>query len=151
MNRITQLLALAFIALATISCDKNDMTQPQEEQLEVNANNISGKWSLVEWNGNALDDATYVYIELLRNERTYTLYQNLDSFNDVPRVVTGSYSLYTDLEAGAIIRGNYDHDNGDWAHRYIIKSLTATRMTWAAMDDPYFVQEFARVESIPVK
>ena len=79
------------------------------------------------------------------------MYQNLDSFNDVPHVVTGSYYIDTDVELGAVIRGNYDHDSGDWAHRYIVRSLTASKMVWVAKDDATFVQEFERIDSIPVE
>lgn len=142
-------LILTLIAVATVSCDKNDLSE-KVVYLEVNANNISGQWELTEWNGNALQSGTYVYLDIVRNDRTYTMYQNLDSFMDVPHVVTGSYYLETDPELGAVIRGNYDHDSGDWSHRYIIKDLTATGMTWVAKDDETFVQKFVRIESIPV-
>lgn len=141
---------LAALALVSVSCEKNATPEPEEPQLEVNANNISGKWELVEWNDAELAEGTYVYIELVRNDRTYTMYQNLDSFSDVPHVVTGSYYIDTDVELGAVIRGNYDHDSGDWAHRYIVKSLTATTMIWVAKDNENFVQKFKRVDSIPV-
>ena len=77
------------------------------------------------------------------------MYQNLDSFSNVPHVVTGSFYIETDPELGAIIRGNYDHDSGDWAHRYIVKSLTSTEMIWVAKDDETFIQKFQRVDSIP--
>ena len=141
---------LAALALVSVSCEKNATPEPEEPQLEVNANNISGTWELVEWNDAELAEGTYVYIELVRNDRTYTMYQNLDSFSDVPHVVTGSYYIDTDVELGAVIRGNYDHDSGDWAHRYIVKSLTATTMIWVAKDNENFVQKFKRVDSIPV-
>lgn len=141
---------LAALALVSVSCEKNATPEPEEPQLEVNANNISGKWELVEWNDAELAEGTYVYIELVRNDRTYTMYQNLDSFSDVPHVVTGSYYIDTDVALGAVIRGNYDHDSGDWAHRYIVKSLTATTMIWVAKDNENFVQKFKRVDSIPV-
>ena len=78
------------------------------------------------------------------------MYQNLDSFAKVPHVITVSYYIDTDVELGAVIRGNYDHDSGDWAHRYVVKSLTATTMVWVAKDDETFIQEFKRVDSIPV-
>ena len=91
-----------------------------------------------------------MYVDFVRNDRTYTIYQNLDSFANVPHVVTGSFYIETDLELGAVIRGNYDHDSGDWAHRYIVKDLTETEMTWIAKDDETYVQKFVRVESIPV-
>lgn len=146
---LASLAALSF--LSVVSCDRNDLSQPKEEYLDVNANNISGSWELVEWNGEALVPGTYVFIDIVRNDRTYTMYQNIDSFGNVPHVVTGSYYIDTDPELGAIIRGNYDHDSGDWAHRYIVKDLTTEKMTWVAKDDPGFVQKFVRVESIPVK
>lgn len=144
------LVSMSVISMAAISCiDKTDVEV--EEYLDVNANNISGKWELAEWNGSDLTAGTYVFMEIVRNDRTFTLYQNLDSFNDVPHVVTGSYFIETDPELGAIIRGNYDHDSGDWAHRYIIRDLTRKSMIWVAKDDPEFVQKYVRVESIPVE
>lgn len=142
-------LIMILIAATAVSCDKNDLSE-KVVYLEVNANNISGQWELTEWNGEAFQSGTYVYLDIVRNDRTFTIYQNLDSFMDVPHVVTGSYYLETDPELGAVIRGNYDHDSGDWSHRYIIKDLTATGMTWVAKDDESFVQKFVRIESIPV-
>ena len=145
------MLAVALAAMTMVSCNKNDQSEPTEPQLEVNANNISGNWELVKWNESELEDGTYVYINFVRNGKTYTMYQNLDSFSDVPHVVSGSYYIDTDPELGAIIRGNYDHDSGDWAHRYIVKSLTATKMVFVAKDDKTFIQEFARISEIPVE
>lgn len=118
--------------------------------LDVNAHTISGSWQLVEWNGVSLNETTYMYVNFVRNDRTYTMYHNLDSFSDVPHVATGSFYIETDLELGAVIRGNYDYDSGDWAHRYIVKDLTETEMTWIAKDDNTYVQKFVRVESISV-
>lgn len=149
MKNIMKLIMLLAAAFAIISCEKKDMSQPIE-YLEVNANNIAGKWELAAWNGAALTSGTYVFLDIVRNGKTYTMYQNLDSFSNVPHVVTGSYNLETDPEIGAVIRGNYDHDSGDWAHRYIIKDLTANQMLWVAKDDPTFTQLFVRVDSIPV-
>ena len=150
MNKITKILALAFMAVASMACNKID--DPQDngpEPLEVNTNNISGKWELVEWNGAPMAEGTYVYMDIERG-KTYTMYQNLDSFNNIPHVITGSYNLAADPELGAIIRGSYDHDNGDWSHRYIIKDLYENEMLWVAKDDPSFTQKFHRVSTIPV-
>ena len=151
MNIVRKMMvvALAAVSLLAVSCNKNEQPELQEPQLEVNAHSISGNWELVKWNESALADGTYVYINFVRNDRTYTMYQNLDSFSNVPHVITGSYYIDTDVELGAVIRGNYDHDSGDWAHRYIVKSLTASTMVWVAKDDETFIQEFKRVDSIP--
>lgn len=151
MNKITKILVLAFMAVASMACNKIDDPQGNgPEPLEVNTNNISGKWKLVEWNGAPMAEGTYVYMDIERG-KTYTMYQNLDSFSNIPHVITGSYNLATDPELGAIIRGSYDHDNGDWAHRYIIKDLYENEMLWVAKDDPSFTQKFRRVSTIPVE
>ena len=148
MNRIKIFFTVALAVLMTSCTDK---TVETVEYLDVNANNLSGKWELVEWNGSPLASGTYVYLDIVRNNRTYTMYQNLDSFTNVPHKVTGSYYIDYDPELGAILRGNYDHDSGDWAHRYIVKDLTATEMYWIAKDDRTFIQKYVRVDSIPVE
>ena len=142
---------IALCVLVASACDKNDLSQTEPVYLEVNANNISGQWELAEWNGAAMQEGTYVYLDIVRNDRTYTMYQNLDSFTNVPHKVSGSYYIEYDPELGAILRGNYDHDSGDWAHRYIVKDLTATEMYWIAKDDRTFIQKYVRVDSIPVE
>ena len=150
MNKITKILVLAFMAVASMACNKIDDPQGNgPEPLEVNTNNISGKWELVEWNGAPMAEGTYVYMDIERG-KTYTMYQNLDSFTNIPHVITGSYNLATDPELGAVIRGSYDYDNGDWAHRYIIKDLYENEMLWVAKDNPSFTQKFRRVSTIPV-
>ena len=149
MKRILNLI-MFLSAFAAVSCELVEDGGIQEPLLEVNANNISGKWQLMQWNESSLNDDTYVYIDIVRNDRTYTMYQNIDSFKDVPHKITGSYYLEVDPAVGAVIRGNYDHDSGDWAHRYIITDLTRSHMVWTAKDDPTFIQIWNRVDSIPV-
>ena len=109
MNTFKKIMtaALAALSFLAVSCDRNDVSEPQEIYLDVNANNISGKWELVEWNGAPLASGTYVFLDIVRNDRSFKMYQNLDSFNDVPHVVSGLYNLETDPELGAIIRGSY--------------------------------------------
>ena len=149
MKRILNLI-MFLSAFVAVSCELVEDGGIQEPLLEVNANNISGQWQLKQWNENTLNDDTYVYIDIVRNDRTYTMYQNIDSFKDVPHRITGSYYIEVDPAIGAVIRGNYDHDSGDWAHRYIITDLTRSKMVWTAKDDPAFVQIWNRVDSIPV-
>ena len=146
---IKKIITILFSAVALISCAEKE-TPVVEEQLDVNAHNISGSWKLVEWNGVALNESTYMYVNFVRNDKTFTIYQNLDSFNNVPHVATGTFYIETDMELGAIIRGMYDYDSGDWSHRYIVKSLTASEMIWVAKDDETYIQKFAKVDSIPV-
>ena len=148
MNRTLKTIILSILALSLYACqDKND-TKPVEIQLEVNSNNISGKWELSDWNGQAPAGGTYVYLDIVRNDGTYSMYQNMDTAK--PRLITGSYSIEMDQELGAVIHGSYDHDSGLWSHRYIVKSLTSDRMEWVAKDDVSFTQIYKRVSSIPV-
>ena len=50
--RIIVMVAAAFLAAQSCTVE-HEVTV---EYLEVNANNISGKWELVEWNGSPLAD-----------------------------------------------------------------------------------------------
>ena len=119
--------ALMAIVMLT-ACDKDDAYQ--EPTLDVTPNNIAGSWRLESWSGGELAEGSFVYIDFDRADRTYTLYQNIDSHQ--MRTITGRYYIDTDAEFGAIIRGNYDYGNGDWSHRYIVTDLTANRMVWTA-------------------
>ena len=49
MNTFKKIMTAALVALSflAVSCDRNDTSEPQEIYLDVNANNISGKWELV--------------------------------------------------------------------------------------------------------
>lgn len=147
MNIIKKISIMLLSAVALISCAEKETPIVY---LDVNAHTISGSWKLVDWNGAALKDSTYMYVNFVRNDRTFTIYQNLDSFTNVPHVATGSFFLETDMELGAVIRGAYDYDSGDWAHRYVVCELTSTSMKWIAKDDPNYVQLFERVDTIPV-
>ena len=67
----------------------------------------------------------------------------------LPVMLRGLYSLYTDDALGAVIRGMYDYENGDWASRYVIRDLYEDRMTWIAVGDETNVSEYVRCEAVP--
>ena len=150
MNKVKSILVTLAVILSAVACEKKTPVEPPVEYLEVNVSNISGSWELVEWNGAELQSGTYVFLNIIRKDWTYQMWQNVDSFQDVPHQVTGRFNLDVEPAYGAIIRGEYDHDSGDWAHRYIIKDLTKDCMVWVAKDNADYVQKFVRVESIPV-
>ena len=141
MKRIFRLFVLAMMVTAVaVSCnDKEDYVEPT---LDVTPNNIAGCWSLDSWSGGELSEDSYVYLDFVRADKTYTLYQNIDS--QYMRAITGYYFIYTDDEKGAIIRGNYDYGNGDWSHRYVVTELTEGRMVWTALDNPADVSVYIR-------
>ena len=150
MNKVKSILVTLAVLLSAVACENKMPVEPPVEYLEVNVSNISGSWELVEWNGAELQSGTYVFLNIIRKDWTYQMWQNVDSFQDVPHQVTGRFNLDVKPAYGAIIRGEYDHDSGDWAHRYIIKDLTKDSMIWVAKDNADYVQKFVRVESIPV-
>ena len=148
MKKLLRLTALMALLVAAVSCSKHDDTP--DPSLDINVSNIAGIWKLATWNdGTSLADGTYVYMELTRRDRTFTLYENLDSF--IATRKSGVYNIEIDEDLGAVIRGQYDYGNGDWRHRYIITSLTADTMVWVAKDDAADVSVYERCEAIPAE
>ena len=90
-------LTFIVILLALCSCGKET---PQIEYLEVNRNNISGSWKLDSWNSEPMLEGSYFYINLVRNDGTYTIRQNLDGFPESGRTITGSYDLRDEVGIG---------------------------------------------------
>lgn len=148
-NDMKRIFTLMLLSLAVVmgGCEKDNTYE--DPGLDVSLYNIAGVWKLATWNGGTeLAEGSYVYVELsYRDGNTFTIYQNLDSFG--PRRITGSYSLYTDDALGAVIRGMYDYENGDWANRYVIRDLYEDRMTWIAVGDETNVSEYVRCEAVP--
>ena len=141
--KLKTIILAAISILAISSCKKEEAPA----YLEVNKNNISGYWELSTWNGEAIKEGSYFQMNLVRNDETFTIIQNLDAFPEYPREITGRYDLADDDALGTVISGIYDHDSGRWSHDYVISGLTSTSMTWTAVDDGSFVQVFTR-ESI---
>lgn len=141
-----RLFLMAAMAVAMVACTEKDgpYSEMEEPQMEVTRSNISGAWMLQSWNGASLADGSYVYIDFERSERRYTMWQNIDSAP--ARKLSGVYNIEIDEELGAVIRGNYDFGNGDWAHRYIVTSLTASTMIWVAKDDAADVSIYVRCQ-----
>ncbi len=133
-------LCLCFVA----ACNDDDEVVA-EPYMEVTAHNIAGEWMLSEWRGEELPDGSFVYLELERQDRHFTIYQNIDSF-DV-RIATGTFNIVEDERLGFIIRGIYDNTmSAEWSHRYIVTELSADRMVWTAMDDTTDVSVYIRTE-----
>ena len=141
MKVFRKMIMMLTVLAAFVSCTED---QPVVEYLDVTPNNISGEWMLTHWNGSPLNEGTYFYIEFIRKEREFVIYQNFDSIGDVPQVVTGYFNIETDVEFGAVIRGMYDFDGGFWAHDYEVNNLTDQQMEWVAVDDRSFSQKFVK-------
>ena len=118
--------------------------------VDVTPTNLAGVWMLESFdNGKSLADGDFVYIEFVRTDRSYTLYQSVGSM--YTQTMTGNYFIEIDPAYGAIIRGNYGTDEYnyfDWSHRYIV-TMTADRMRWEAKDDKQNVSVYVRVDALP--
>ncbi len=145
MKNILKIVALSLLLSAAGACD--DDKHPVDTSLPVTSNNIAGTWQLARWNDAPPTDGSYVYLELIRKDNLFVLYQNLDSFQ--ARKLTGRFTLYDDEALGTLIRGLYDHGTGEWQHRYIVRDLTAERMVWVALDDPEDISVYVRCAAIP--
>ncbi len=142
MNKWLKAFALFVMALPLMGCSE-DNELPGVFFLDVTPNNIAGSWELVSYqSGLHLAEGSYVYVDFVRKDKSYKLFQNTDSFG--PRCITGSYNIVTDPELGAVLRGSYDYENGFWNHSYIVKSLTSTEMVWVAVDDATDVSVYRR-------
>ncbi len=139
-------IAFATIVLSVLCACSEKIETPQ--YLDVTTNNISGSWRLDSSCGETLAEGCYVFIDFDRKERSFELFQNTDSFST--RYITGRYFIYTDEEAGAVIRGDYDYGSKPWTHRYIVTDLTSKRMVWTALDDPNYFDVYVRCD-IPVE
>lgn len=122
-----------FVILFTMSffgscSDGMDNVAP--ETLEVTPHNISGVWQLVLVKGTALPDGVYCYIEYIRKDRKFVMYQNFDSM--YPRRITGVYSIENDKKCGAVLTGKYDFGMGEWNDEYIVSELYTDEMMLVA-------------------
>ncbi len=137
-------IALFATIIACISCTKD--TEPQVTYKNVTPDSISGAWQLKELYGQPLADGLFMYVELTRRDKLFTIYENMNGTGEVTVVYTGRYDLYEDN----VINGIYDNMIYEyWDHSYTISELTDDRMVWTATDDPEEVQVYVKVDSVP--
>lgn len=143
MNKFLKTAVTVVIGLFMMGCQE-PVVEPIEPQLDATPANVAGSWQLSMWMGEPMPEGSYVYIDLVRSDRTYTMYQNIDSHNT--RTITGRYYIEQNDMGESVIRGLYDHSVGEWNNRYIIKSLTANEMIWQAEGNPSDVSVYERCE-----
>ena len=147
MKSLVKILTLLVMPICLIACS-NDEEKQEVQTLEVNYVTIHGNWMLQEWNGAELNQDTYMYIFFDRTDQTFTIYQNFDSMYG--RKITGTFSIEKDYYKGFVISGEYDFENGDWNHEYIITDmLESGSMIWTVDGDENDVCKYVRCDSIP--
>lgn len=146
MKTIFRLLTILLLGISSASC--SDDEEVVVVKLDVNYANLNGTWKLTEWNGAALADGTYCYIQLYRKDHTFKMYHNMDSM--YARFITGTFELEDDPYLGSIIRGEYDYGQGLWNNEYIITDLLETgSMIWTVNGNNDDVSKYERCDAIP--
>ena len=145
MKNILKMAMMLLFVCSFIACSDDENPEPQS--LEVTPNNISGIWRLEELNGEAIPEGTFCYIEYVRSDRTFTIYQKFDSM--YPRCITGVYSIEKDPYKGYILSGEYDYGMGEWNNDYIVTSLYETTMTLAADNETGEISKYERCDKVP--
>ena len=145
----TFLKTIAFILVLTgvFACTPEEDLTPQS--LEVTPNNISGIWALAEVDGEQLPDGLYCYIQFVRRDRTFTMYQKFDSM--YPRRLTGSFSITKDEYKGYILDGVYDYGMGDWNNSYIVTNLFEESMQLTVDGENGEVCKYVRCNEVPAE
>lgn len=145
MKNIFKLMLLMLLVLPFNACsdDNDDVARPT---LDVTPNNIAGIWKLHEWSGSDVN-LPVVYIEFIRKDRQFKIYQKYDSM--YPRVITGTYELNEDYYKGVVLTGKYDYGMGKWNNDYIVKALYEDTMILVVDGNDAEVQTYVRVSDLP--
>ena len=150
LNRIFIILA-ASTALMALSCSKVNPVDETEQLLEVNASNLHGSWTLKSINAASLPQGAYFHINFDRSGEKFQIWNAMNSIPSSYDYSEGTFKLYSDdPELGIYIRG-IDSVGEEWSDLYVIKQLTAKSMVWIGVNDPTFIQEFTRIDTVPVQ
>ena len=147
MKTFLKTIAFMLVLTGVFSCSPEEELTPQS--LEVTPNNISGVWKLAEVDGEQLPDGLYCYIQFVRRDRTFTMYQKFDSM--YPRRLTGSFEITKDEYKGYILDGKYDYGMGDWNNSYIVTNLFEESMQLTVDGENGEVCKYVRCNEVPAE
>ena len=146
MKNFLRTTAILFVVLCFGACSNNsDDYTPSS--LEVTPNNISGYWVLTEFNGMEIPEGVFCYVEYIRKDRKFIMYQKFDSM--YPRTITGVYSIEKDKYGKAILSGKYDYGMGEWNNEYYVTELFESSMVLKADSENADVCKYIRCNEIP--
>ena len=148
MKNFLKSTAILLVVFFFSACsNESDDFAPQS--LEVTPNNISGYWVLSEYNGMEIPEGVFCYVEYIRKDRKFVMYQKFDSM--YPRCITGVYSIEKDKYGRAILSGKYDYSMsaGEWNNKYFVTELLENRMVLTADSENADVCIYVRCNEIP--
>ena len=83
MKNWFKMLVVALGATAMVGCNEPDLFP--NKKMDVTPHNISGEWELVTYGGGVKPaEGSYVYLDIRRQNREFTEYQNIDSADTAP-------------------------------------------------------------------
>ena len=147
MKTFLKTIAFMLVLTGVFACSPDEDLTPQS--LDVTPNNISGVWKLAERNGIALPEGVYCYMQFVRRDRTFTMYQKFDSM--YPRRLTGSFEITKDEYKGYILSGKYDYGAGNWNNSYLVTSLFEDFMVLTADTENGDVCKYVRCNELPAE
>ena len=134
-------------ALLCSGCDRGATPPVVKTGMDVTYSTIDGSWELVAWNGEALEEGTYCYIDFDRTEHRFEMWSNFGSMYEDKR--NGTFTIEKDEYGEFILFGIYDYGVGDWNDKYTVTMYTpGNEMRWEAhaTDDIY---TYCKIDSIP--
>ena len=147
MKTFLKTIAFMLVLTGVFACSPDEDLTPQS--LDVTPNNISGVWKLADVNGEALPEGVYCYMEFVRRDRTFTIYQKFDSM--YPRRLTGSFEITKDEYKGYILSGKYDYGTGNWNNSYIVSSLFENFMVLTVDGENGEMCKYVRCNEVPAE
>lgn len=149
MKNVLKTTAILLIVLCLGACSNNNDDDFAPQSLDVTPNNISGYWMLSEYNGMNIPDGVYCYVEYIRRDKKFVMYDNFDSM--YPSRTTGFYSIEKDKYGRAILSGVYDYSmgEGEWSHKYFVTELLVDSMILTADSEEINICKYVRCGEIP--
>ena len=146
LNRLVAALTVVATLLAA-GCEK-PAPLPTEKSMAVTYATLDGSWQLTMWQGAAMAEETYLYIDFDRREHRYTMWDNIDSMYATD--TTGTFAITEEEDDTYTLSGTYDYGVGDWSSDYrVTLSNKGERMQWISRSGSFQTMDFVRIEAIP--
>ena len=147
MKNFLKTTAILFVALCFVACSNDD--DFASGSLEVTPHNISGYWVLAKRNGMVIPEGVFCYIEYIRKDKKFVMYQKFDSM--YPRVITGRYDIEKDKYGKYILSGIYDYGMGEWNNKYYVTAFFEDYMVLTADSEDMDICTYVRCNEIPAE
>ncbi|MGM9741803.1 MAG: hypothetical protein ACI3ZC_01920 [Candidatus Cryptobacteroides sp.] len=146
MKKYISILAAGLTAVFALASCEEDHSYEDLSDPVLSYYQLTGEWQLAEWRGEDMTSGDrYVYVSLESRDRTFNIYQNLDSA--VPVHYSGTYELVYDEENGVnLVNGLYDHEFGFWNSDYIVRLQDEDTMVWTSAADDADISVYRRAE-----